>query len=122
VNWREEVRVAAAEVLREYPQVDRDLLEAIPIKAVGHFRIEPRWGAFFYRTRHIEVYQPAFDQMEDPENRAVQLRDVIRHEFDHALGRDADEHGRTAPALVPAGWLSSGPVAVTNGRITVHIP
>ena len=120
--WAHEVAEAREDVLREYDPVTRDLLATVPVLARENSPGHLMWSAYFPRRHEVEVYSFAFDAMPDPENRRVQLRDCLRHEYAHALGEHFDEYAPHREAEVPDGWLGFGPMTIENDDITVTIP
>lgn len=128
--WTHELDAAAAAVLPEYTTDERALLETIPIRALvvdrgltspqGH----PFWAAYTDETGppRIEVYRPFF--ADDPDARALQLQDILRHEYAHVLGTDMPEEyaPREPPPLMPDGWYSTRSIVVTEDGLTVAMP
>lgn len=57
-----------------------------------------RWGEYVLPNGPVIVWQLPFELMEDEHNYYRQIKDVLRHEFRHALGDRHDE-----PGLVHAG-------------------
>jgi len=127
MNWRTEVQEAARYVLPELTSIELALVQDVPILAVdvdgsawGRYYRDDRASAKY--ARRIEIYRDAFDMMPDPENRAVQLRDVIRHELQHALGEWHSDYGENDTSEFRKAWVGHNQVTYRKDGLVVTLP
>ena len=106
---------ARREVLREFPECAR-----IPVLAGGAEAPSPNaWGEFYPPVGPIIIYQLAYETMGDQENYYRQIKDVLRHEYRHAIGRGDHETPNLAHIATGQG---SGVHRLTVGNVSVTFP
>lgn len=120
MSWAAEVAEARAEVLAEFDSASRSLVEDVDVIAMEI--ASDAWGRYFWMERRIEVYLPTFEAMPDPENRHVQLRDVVRHELEHALGEMQPGHFESDLIVPPDPWLGPGELQLERDGLTITLP
>jgi hypothetical protein len=105
MTWEEEVQQAAEEVRREFTDPRLNGVTVLALEAYGE---TAQWGSFEPARGIIRIFRPAYDQMPDQENRATQLRAVLRHEFAHVMGHP----GHLGDRQPPPEWYGTKPFVI----------
>lgn len=125
-EFADEVELADLEVRREFAGVEHVQVIARSIDATGWGVLSsrlPPWGEFYPPHGPIVLWQLAYEYMPDAQNYRKQIREVLRHEYRHAIGRDdhevrlLDRKGATTPPE----WVEDSPLVVVRDGIRVTL-
>lgn len=130
MTFAEEVAEAARLALTDFTNEERALLEFIPVTAPTDYSmprsertVERMWGSWQWKDgeARIEIYPTVLEDFPDPVERRVQLRDILRHEYNHALWRNLDEAAFKDDIGI-TDWIGERPVTIERGILTITLP
>ena len=129
-----EIDEERGDVLDAYDADERAILDLVPIRVYwsnSHDSLstnnhENTWASAMYRpdSGSVEFYGlPLFSQWAgDPVVRRSEIRRILAHEYEHALGRNFDEYAPREAALTPAGWHGRRSITVQHRGMSITLP